>query len=106
MVGIIYRSPTQNSFLQILNKSFGSIETDAKVTCSWWFHKNMYENNKYKYMVYLNNTVCTKFTSADAKKVSSVLYSARLEATNSMPNSSNLYHNENKAIFPLLCYPS
>ena len=66
----------------------------------------MYENNKYKYMVYLNNTVCTKFTSADAKKVSSVLYSARLEATNSVPNSTNLYHNKNKAIFPLLCYPS
>ena len=64
----------------------------------------MYESNKY--MGYLNNTVCTKFTSADAKKVSSVLCSARLEATNSVPNSTNLYHNKNKAIFPLLCYPS
>ena len=35
MAGITYRSPTQNSFLKILNKSFASIDTDAKETYSW-----------------------------------------------------------------------
>ena len=67
VVGIIYRSPTQNNFLELLNKNFPSIDTDAKETYILGdFNINMYENNKY--IVHENNTVCRKFASADAKK--------------------------------------
>ena len=34
VVRIIYRSPSQNNFLKIRNKSFPSIDTDAKKTYS------------------------------------------------------------------------
>ena len=67
MVGIICRSPSQNSFLEILNKNFPSIDTHAKETYILGdFTINMYGNNKY--IVLENNTDCTKFASADAKK--------------------------------------
>ena len=67
MVGIIYISPSQNNFLEILNKNFPSFDTDAKETYILGdFNINKYQNNKY--IVHENNTVCTKFTSADAKK--------------------------------------
>ena len=66
MVGIIYRSPSQNNFLEILNKNSPSIDTDAKETDILdQFNINMYEN--YKYIVHENNKVCMKFESADAK---------------------------------------
>ena len=66
MVGIIYRSHTQNNFLEILNKNFPSIDTDAKETYILGnFNINMYENN---YIVHENNTAFTKFGSADVKK--------------------------------------
>ena len=58
VVGIIYRSPSQNKFLETPNKNFPSIDTDAKETYILGdFNINMYENDK----------VCTKFASADAK---------------------------------------
>ena len=61
-----YRSPSQNNFLEILNKNFPSIDADAKETYILVdFNTNMYENNKY---IHESNTVCTKFASADAKK--------------------------------------
>ena len=66
MVGIINRSPSQNSFLEILNKNFPCIDTDAKEIYIGDFNINMYENNKYT--VHENNTAFTKFASADAKK--------------------------------------
>ena len=66
MVGIINRSPSQNSFLEILNKNFPCIDTDAKEIYIGDFDINMYENNKYT--VHENNTAFTKFASADAKK--------------------------------------
>ena len=67
MVGIIYISPSQNNFLEILNKNFPSSDRDAKETYSLGdFNINKYQNNKY--IVHQNNTVCTKFASADAKK--------------------------------------
>ena len=67
MVGIIYISPSQNNFLEILNKNFPSFDTDAKETYILGdFNINKYQNNKY--IVHENNTVCTKFTFADAKK--------------------------------------
>ena len=67
MVGSNYRSPSQNSFLEILNKNFPSIDTDAKETYILGdFNKNMYENNKS--FVHENITVCKKFAFADAKK--------------------------------------
>ena len=57
----------QNNFPEILNKNFPSIDTDVKETYILGdFNINMYENNKY--IVHENNTVCTKFTSADVKK--------------------------------------
>ena len=66
MVGIIYRSHSQNNFLEILNKNFPSIDTYAKETFILGnFNINMYENN---YIVHENNTDCTKFASADVKK--------------------------------------
>ena len=66
VVGIIYRSHTQNNFLEILNKNFPSIDTDAKETYILGnFNINMYENN---YIVHENNTAFTKFGSADVKK--------------------------------------
>ena len=65
-VGIICRLPFQNNFLEILNKNFPSIDTDAKETYILRdFNINMYEN---KYIVHENNTVCTKFSSTNAKK--------------------------------------
>ena len=67
MVGIIYMSPSQNNFLKILNKNFPSFDTDAKETYILGdFNINKYQNNKY--IVHENNTVCTKFASADARK--------------------------------------
>ena len=67
VVEIIYRSPSQNNFLEILNKNFPPVDTDAKETYILGdFNINMYENNKY--IVHENNTVCKKFTSADVKK--------------------------------------
>ena len=67
MVGIIYRLPSQNNFLEILNKSVPSIDTDVKKTYILGdFNINMYESNKYIFCE--NNTVCIKFASADAKK--------------------------------------
>ena len=67
MVGIIDRSPTKNNFLKTLNKNYPCIDTDAKETYNLGdFNINMYENNKY--IVHENNTVCTKFASADTKK--------------------------------------
>ena len=67
MVGIIYRSPSQNSFLEILNKNFPSIDTHAKETYILGdFNLNMYGNNKY--IVLENDADCAKFASADAKK--------------------------------------
>ena len=60
MVGIIYRSCSQNNFLNIL-------DTDAKGTYILSdFNINIYEINKY--IVHENDTVCTKFASADAKR--------------------------------------
>ena len=67
MVGIIYRSPSQNNFLEILNENFPSFDTDAKETHILGdFNINMYENNKY--IVHENDRVCTNFASADTKK--------------------------------------
>ena len=67
VIGTIYRLPSQNSFLEILNKNFPSIDTDAKeIYILGDFNMNMYENNKC--IVHENNTVCTKFASADTKK--------------------------------------
>ena len=67
LVEIIYRSPSQDSSLEILCKNFPSIDTDTKETYILGdFNINMYENNKY--IVHENNKVCTKFASADAKK--------------------------------------
>ena len=67
VVGIIYRLPSQNNFLEILNKSVPSIDTDVKKTYILGdFNINMYESNKYIFCE--NNTVCIKFASADAKK--------------------------------------
>ena len=68
VVGNIYRSPSQNSFLEILNKNFPSTDTDVKETYILGdFNINIYENNKY-IIVHESNTFCTKFGSADAKK--------------------------------------
>ena len=65
--GIIYRSPSQNNFLEILNENFLCIDTVAKETYILGdFTINMYESNKY--IVHENNTVRTKFVSAAAKK--------------------------------------
>ena len=48
MVGIIYRSPSQNNFLEIVNKNFPAVDTDAKETyILGHFNINMYENKKY-----------------------------------------------------------
>ena len=67
VVRIIYRSPSQNSFLEILNKSSPSVDTDAKETYIFGdLNINMYENKKY--IVYENNVLCTKFASAGVKK--------------------------------------
>ena len=67
MFGIIYRLPSQNNFLEILNENFLCIDTDAKETYILGdFNINMYESNKY--IVHENNTVRTKFVSAAAKK--------------------------------------
>ena len=57
MVGIIYKSPFQNNLLKILNKNFPSNDMDVTEIC---------KNNKY--IFHENNTVCTKFASADDKK--------------------------------------
>ena len=66
MVGIIYRSHSQNNFLEILNKNFPSIDTGAEETYIFGnFNINMYENN---YIVLENNTAFTKFESADMSK--------------------------------------
>ena len=67
MVGIIYISPSQNNFLEILNKNFPSFDTDAKETYILGdFNINKYQNNKY--IVHEKNTVCTKCASDHAKK--------------------------------------
>ena len=67
VAGIIYRLPSQNNFLEVLNKKIPSIDTDAKETFILGdFKVNIYENSKY--IVLENNTVCTKFASVDAKK--------------------------------------
>ena len=67
MVGIIDRSPSQNNFLEILNQKFPFIVTDVKETYILGdFNINIYESNKY--IVHENNTVCTKFAFAHAKK--------------------------------------
>ena len=67
MAGIIYRSSSQNNFLEILNKNFPSIDTDAKGTYILVdFDINLYENKKH--IAHENNTICTKFASAGAKK--------------------------------------
>ena len=48
MVGIIYRPPTQNNLLGILNKNFPSIDTDFKETHILGdLNINIYENSKY-----------------------------------------------------------
>ena len=66
-VGITDRLPYQNNFLIILNKVLPSIDTNAKETYILGdFNMNLYESNKY--IVHENNTVGTKFASADAKK--------------------------------------
>ena len=65
-VVIIYRTPSQNTFLKILNKNLPSIDTDAKETYILDFNINTYESNKF--IVHENNTICTKFASALAKK--------------------------------------
>ena len=73
MAGIIYRRLSQNKFLEILNKNVPSIDTDAKETYILGdFNINIYESKKY--IVHENSTV----------------YNARLQATNSVPNTSNL----------------
>ena len=67
LVGIIYRSPNQNSFLELLSKNFPSIDKDKKETYILGnFDINIYENNKYK--VHENDILCTKFASATAKE--------------------------------------
>ena len=56
-----------NNFLEILNKNFPHVDIDAKETYILGdFNTNMYENNKY--IVHENNSVCTKFTSADSNR--------------------------------------
>ena len=72
VVVIIYRFPSQNSSLEILNKNIPSIDTDVKETyIPGDFNINIYENDKY--IVHENNTVCTKFASTDAKSVISFI---------------------------------
>ena len=67
MVGIVDRSPSQNNFLEILNQKFPFIVTDVKESYILGdFNINIYESNKY--IVHENNTVCTKFVFAHAKK--------------------------------------
>ena len=66
VAGIICRSSSQNNFLETIDRNFPSIDTDVKETYILGdFKINMYGNNKY--IVYGNNTVCTKFSFADAK---------------------------------------
>ena len=65
VVEIIYRSPSQNNFLEILNKNFPPVDTDAKETYILGdFNINMYKTN----ILFMKITVCTKFASADAKE--------------------------------------
>ena len=65
MVGVIYWSPSQNSFLQNSKQNLPAIDTGAKEICIFGdFNWNMYENSKY--IVQESKTVCTKFTSADS----------------------------------------
>ena len=59
VVEIIYRLLFQNNFLEIVNKNFPSVDADVKET---------YILGDFNIKMYENNTVCTKFASADAKK--------------------------------------
>ena len=65
-VGIMYRSPSQNNFLEILNITFEKVDVDKKeIYILGDFNINMYHNNRY--IVCDDNTISSKFLSHDIK---------------------------------------
>ena len=60
-VGIVYRSPSQTSFLETINENFYKLDTISKETYTLDdFNINLYLNNKYifeKYSTTVLNTV-------------------------------------------------
>ena len=65
-VGIMYRSPSQTNFLEILNMTFEKVDVDKKeIYILGDFNINMYHNNRY--IVRDDNIIPSKFFSHDIK---------------------------------------